>query len=122
MRILAFILTLLVIAAHFGFAAAEMLYWQHPEVMARFGSTPEFAKASATLAGNLGLYNGLFGAAILWALLTWNRSMLLVLLACIVVAGVYGGMTAKTTIVFVQALPAALAFAATWVAGRSARV
>jgi putative membrane protein len=119
MRSLAFILTIVVIVAHFGFAAAEMLYWQHPEVMARFGSTPDFAKASVTLAGNLGLYNGLFAAATLWALLTWNRSMLLVLLACIVVAGIYGALTAKTSILFVQALPAALAFITTWLAGRT---
>jgi putative membrane protein len=114
MRIVAIVLSLLVVVSHVGFAAAEMFYWQHPEVMARFGSSPEFAKASAVLAANQGLYNGLFAAAILWALLTWNRSMLLVLLACIVAAGVYGGLTAKMSIMLVQALPAALAFLATW--------
>jgi putative membrane protein len=114
MRILAVILSLLVVALHVAFAAAEMFYWQHPAVMARFGNTAEFAKASATLAGNIGLYNGLFAAAVAWAVLTWNRSMLLVLLACIVVAGVYGAVTAKPAIVLVQALPAALAFLATW--------
>jgi putative membrane protein len=120
MRILAFIFSLIVIALHVGFAAAEMFYWQHPAVMARFGNTPEFAKASAVLAGNIGLYNGLFAAAIAWALLTWNRSMLLVLLTCIVVAGVYGGLTAKPAIILVQAVPALLALACTWLAGRSA--
>ena len=114
MRIVAFLLTAVVIALHFGFAAAEMVYWQLPAVMARFGTSPEFAKASTTLAANLGLYNGLFAAALLWALLTWNRSMLLVLLACIVVAGVYGGLTAKPTIVLVQAVPALLAMLAAW--------
>ncbi len=120
MRILAFILALVVIALHFSFAVAEMFYWQHPAVMARFGSSPEFAKASTVLAGNIGLYNGLFATAIAWALFTWNRSMLLVLLACIVVAGVYGGLTAKPAIVLVQALPALLAMTATWLVGRTA--
>ena len=119
MRILAIVLTLLVIASHFGFAAAEVLYWQHPAVMARFGTTPEFAKASAVLAANQGIYNALFAVAILWALLTWNRSMLLVLLACIVGAGLYGGWSAKPTIALVQALPAALAFIATLMSGRA---
>ena len=118
MRILATILTLLVIVSHFAFGAAEMFFWQHPEVMARFGSTPEFAKASAVLAANQGLYNGLFAIAIAAALFTWNRGMLMVLLACIVVAGVYGGVTAKPTIMLVQALPALLALGATWMAGR----
>jgi putative membrane protein len=119
MRLVAFVLTVLVIVLHFGFAAAEMFYWQHPQVMARFGSTPEFAKASAVLAANQGLYNALFALATLWALLTWNRAMLLVLLACMVVAGIYGGLTAKLAIILVQALPAALAFITTWMAGRS---
>ncbi len=122
MRVVAFILTLLVVASHVGFAVAEILYWQHPAVMARFGTTPEFAKASAVLATNQGAYNGLFAGAILWALLTWNRSMLLVLLACIVGAGLVGAVTVKPTIALVQSLPALLAFLATWKASRSAAV
>lgn len=117
MRILAILLSALVVALHFGFAAAEVVYWQHPDVMARFGTTPEFAKASAVLAANQGIYNGLFAAAILWAALTWNRAMLLVLLACIVAAGLYGAWTVKPTIALIQALPAALAFFAAWRAG-----
>ena len=118
MRILAFVLTVLVIVLHLAFGAAEMFYWQHPEVMARFGSTPDFAKASAVLAANQGLYNGLFAVALLWSLVTGNRSMSLVLLACLIAAGIYGGLTAKPTIILVQAVPAALAFAAMWAAGR----
>jgi putative membrane protein len=114
MRALAFVLSLLVVATHLGFAVAEMIYWQHPAVMARFGSSPEFARASAVLAGNLGLYNGLFAVAIGWALFTWQRSMLMVLLACIFVAGLYGGYTAKPTIFAIQGLPALLALGATW--------
>jgi putative membrane protein len=119
MRILAIILTLLVIVSHVGFAVAEMLYWQHPMVMARFGTTPEFAKASAVLAANQGIYNALFAAAILFALVTWNRAMLLVLLACIVGAGLYGAYSVKPTIALVQSLPAALAFITTWMSGRA---
>lgn len=119
MRVLAILLTLLVIVSHFGFAAAEMLYWQHPMVMARFGTTPEFAKATTVLAANQGIYNALFAAALAWALVTWNRSMLLVLLACIVGAGLYGAWSVKPTIALVQALPAALAFITTWMSSRA---
>jgi putative membrane protein len=120
MRLLAAVLTFVVIALHVGFAAAEMVYWQHPAVMARFGTTPEFAKASAVLAANQGLYNGLFAAAIAWALFRGRHDALLMLLACIIVAGVYGAYsTGKPTIMLVQALPALLALAATAIAGRS---
>jgi putative membrane protein len=37
-------------------------------------------------------------------------------LVCVVVAGVFGAATAKKTILFVQALPGALALAAVWLA------
>ena len=119
MRIVAFSLSLLVIALHISFAVAEMFYWQHPAVTARFGNTPEFAKATTVLAGNIGIYNAMFAMATAWALFTWNRAMLIVLLACIVVLGLYGAYTAKPAILFVQALPAALALLAVWRAGRS---
>ena len=119
MRYLALILTVIVIALHFAFMALEMFYWTDPIGLRVFGSTPEFAKASAVLAANQGLYNGLFAAAMTWALLARQRSALMVLLTCMVVAGVYGAVTAKPTILLVQALPALLALLATWQAGRS---
>ncbi len=120
MRILAVILSLVVIISHVGFAVAEMVYWQHPAVMARFGTAPDFARASAVLAANQGIYNGLFAVAIAWALLSSNHSMLMVLLACIVAAGLYGAYSVKPTIALVQALPAVLAFVFTWLSRRSA--
>jgi putative membrane protein len=107
-------LVLFVIALHVAFAVAEMIFWQHPVVMARFGNTPEFARASAVLAANQGLYNALFAAALAWALFSRQHMTVLVLLACLTVAGLFGGLTAKFTIIFVQALPAAAAFALYW--------
>ena len=117
MRVAAFALCVIVITLHFAFAAAEMFYWQHPAVMARFGASPEFAKSTAVLAANQGVYNAILAAATLSALLSWNRAMLLVLLTGIIVAGIYGGLTVKPTIMLVQSLPAALAFIAVWFAG-----
>jgi putative membrane protein len=119
MRYLALLLTVVVIALHFAFMVLEMFYWTEPAGMRVFGTTPEFAKASAVLAANQGLYNGLFAAAMAWALLARDRSALMVLLACMVVAGLYGAATAKPTILLVQALPAFLALLTTWLAGRS---
>ena len=42
-------------------------------------------------------------------------------LLCVVVAGVYGGITAKFSILYMQALPAAVALVASWLAHRSTR-
>jgi putative membrane protein len=45
-----------------------------------------------------------------------GRPILTFFLACIVVAGVYGAVTVSRRILFVQALPAAIAAALLWLA------
>lgn len=120
MHLVARLLTILVIALHVAFALAEILYWQHPAVMARFGTTPEFAKASAVLASNQGAYNALLAASLAWALVRSNVDMWQAMLWFVVGAGVYGGLTAKPTIFLVQAVPALLALGAMWMAARAA--
>ena len=47
-----------------------------------------------------------------------GRSILTFFLGCVIVAGLYGGATANTRILYVQTLPAALALAAVWSARR----
>ena len=119
MKILAGLLLALVAASHFAFMAAEMFFWTHPSVMRSFNTTPDFAAASRVLAGNLGLYNGFLGAGTLWALISGRFDLRGFFLGCILVAGLYGGLTSKTSILFVQALPDALALAASWFAARA---
>lgn len=78
--------------------------------------TPEVSAASATLAANQGLYNGFIAAGLFWGLIAGRRDVKLFFLGCVVVAGIFGGMTAKTSIVFTQALPAFLALGLTLLA------
>jgi putative membrane protein len=70
------------------------------------------------LAANQGLYNGFLAAGLIWALLWYGvvngRPILTFFLACIVIAGVYGAVTVGRRILFVQALPAAIAGALLW--------
>jgi len=70
------------------------------------------------LAANQGLYNGFLAAGLLWALIWYGvvggRPILTFFLACVVVAGVYGGVTVSRRILLVQALPAAIAAALLW--------
>ena len=105
----------LVAALHFYFLVLEMFLWQTPFGMQTFGTTPEVAASSAVLAANQGLYNGFLAAGLLWALLAYGvvggRHILTFLLLCVLVAGVYGGVTANPRILFVQAMPAAAALA-----------
>jgi putative membrane protein len=97
--------------SHVGFMILEMFYWDHPVGRRIFGMTPEMSAASAALAANQGLYNGFLAAGLAWGLWSGRRDLKLFFLACVVVAGIFGGLTAKTTILFTQALPAVLALA-----------
>lgn len=71
--------------------------------------TPEVAAASAVLAKNQGLYNGFLAAGLVWGLVAGRRDVKQFFLGCVVIAGVFGGLTAKTSILVTQALPGLLA-------------
>lgn len=114
-------LTGLVAVSHVGFLVLEMFLWNHPVGRRIFGTTPEVAASSAALAANQGLYNGFLAAGLFWALWAGRRDLKMFFLGCVVVAGAFGGVTAKTSILFVQALPAAIALGAVVLAEPRAR-
>lgn len=107
------ILTKLVIAfvalSHMGFMILEMFFWDHPVGQRIFSMTPEVSASSAALAANQGLYNGFLAAGLVWGLITDRRDIKVFFLSCITVAGIFGAATAKMTILFTQAMPAAIA-------------
>jgi len=111
MLLLANTLIALVALAHLGFLLLEMFFWDHPVGRRIFGMTPEQSAFSKTLAANQGLYNGFLAAGLVWGLWSDRYDVKVFFLACAVVAGIYGGLTAKRSILVTQALPAALALA-----------
>lgn len=112
MELLAIGLSGFVVVAHVGFMVLEMFLWTTPFGLKTFGRTAQQAEDSKVLAANQGLYNGLLAALLVVALIQASMPMRLAVLACVVVAGVYGAATAKKSILFIQALPAALAIGA----------
>jgi len=118
MRILANLLVGLVALSHVGFLVLEMFFWDHPVGRRIFGMTPEVSAASAKLAANQGLYNGFLAAGLVWALWTDRRELKIFFLGCVIVAGIFGGLTAKTSILFTQGLPAAVALVTVMAASR----
>ncbi|HMN34836.1 MAG TPA: DUF1304 domain-containing protein [Chiayiivirga sp.] len=118
MPLTAQILTALVALLQLWFLVLEMFLWTTPKGRRTFGLAPEFAQQTRALAANQGLYNGFLAAGLAWGL--WlgaeGFSIRLFFLGCVVVAGVFGAATASRKILFVQALPAALAMVATWLA------
>ena len=111
MRAVANVLTGLVALSHVGILILEMFFWDHPVGRRIFGMTPEVSASSAVLAANQGLYNGFLAAGLMWALWTSRRDLKIFFLLCVVVAGVFGGITAKPSILLTQALPALIAVA-----------
>jgi putative membrane protein len=103
----------LVALLHLYFLVLEMFLWEKPLGLRTFGLTPEFAKASKALAANQGLYNGFLVAGLVWGL-GFGQSgnpIKIFVLGCVVVAGVFGAVTANRKILWVQALPGAVALA-----------
>ena len=110
-RKLAAVMVAIVAIEHLGFLVLEMFLWTEPVGMRVFGLTPEFAAESAPLAMNQGLYNGFLAAGLIWGLLSKENSFAIKVffLICVIVAGVFGGLTAKASIVVVQGAPALIA-------------
>jgi putative membrane protein len=101
-----------VAALHIYILVLEMFLWRTPRGRRAFGTTPEFAEASASLAANQGLYNGFLAAGLIWGLVAADPTGFRVrvfFLCCVVVAGLYGAATANRRILLVQAAPAAVA-------------
>ncbi|MFN3987148.1 MAG: DUF1304 domain-containing protein [Rhodocyclaceae bacterium] len=112
MHIATVLLSLLVCAIHVWILVIEMFLWDTPTGRRIFRLTPEFSRASRTLAANQGLYNGFLAAGIAWALASGHHDALLFVLGCVAVAGLYGAATVGRKILFVQTFPAAAAIAA----------
>ena len=112
MRIIALLLVAFVALSHVGFLVLEMFYWNDPVGQQIFNTTVEFAAASAVLAANQGLYNGFLAAGLIWGLVSGRRDLKVFFLCCVIVAGVYGGLTAKMSILYIQGIPALAALLA----------
>ncbi len=101
----------LVALLHLSFLVLEMFFWSTPLGRRVFGLTPEFAKASAALAANQGLYNGFLAAGLVWGLVLGadGFAIKVFFLGCVIVAGLFGALTASRKILWAQALPGAVA-------------
>jgi putative membrane protein len=117
-RLVATVFIVLVAALHIYFLVLEMFLWRTPFGRRTFRTTPEAAETTAVLAANQGLYNGFLAAGLLWALIWYGvvggRGILTFFLACVVAAGIFGGVTVSKRILLVQAVPAAIAAALLW--------
>ncbi|RDS82743.1 DUF1304 domain-containing protein [Dyella monticola] len=114
MPTLASIVITIIALMHVWFLILEMALWDKPTGLRAFGITAEYAAQTKVLAANQGLYNGFLAAGLFWGLLLGGvegMHVKLFFLACVLIAGVYGGLTATRKVLWVQALPAAIGIA-----------
>jgi putative membrane protein len=113
MSVAANIVIAVIALLHLWFLVLEMFLWTKPAGRRAFGLTAEFAEQSKALAANQGLYNGFLAAGLVWGLSLGNAgsSVKLFFLGCVLVAGIFGGLTASRKILWIQALPAVIGLA-----------
>ena len=96
---------------HLWFLILEMFLWTRPSGRRAFGTTVEFAEQSKALAANQGLYNGFLAAGLVWGLCLGDAGFYVKVffLSCVLLAGIFGGLTASRKILWIQAMPALIA-------------
>lgn len=105
-----------------GFVALEHLYILYMEMFAwetlgretfKKSLAPELFTPTKSLAANQGLYNGFLAAGLIWTFFIsdalWKNNISFFFLSCVIIAGIYGSLTASKKIFFVQAVPAIIA-------------
>jgi putative membrane protein len=114
MEIVANILVGLVALEHLYILYLEMFAWEtRGKKVFRGSLRPELFAPTKVLAANQGLYNGFLAAGLIWSFFiadnVWSTNVAIFFLSCVIVAGVYGAITASKKIFFIQALPAIVA-------------
>ncbi|MDP4095796.1 DUF1304 domain-containing protein [Paenibacillus sp. P96] len=108
------ILVAIVAIEHIYILILEMFMWTQPRAMRIFGTSRQFAQDTKALAANQGLYNGFLAAGLIWGLVHPNggfgMQIQIFFLVCVLVAAIYGSVTAKRSILITQGLPACIAF------------
>ena len=114
MSIVSEILIGIVAIEHLYILWLEMFAWETKGKQTfKDALSPELFKPTRGLAANQGLYNGFLAAGLIWSFFigdaVWSQNVAIFFLCCVIVAGVFGAITASKKIFFVQAVPAIIA-------------
>lgn len=114
MKMIGEILIGIVALEHLYILWLEMFAWETAgKKVFKKSLSSDLFKPTKTLAANQGLYNGFLAAGLIWTFFItddlWKTNISIFFLGCVVVAGIYGALTAARKIFFIQALPAIIA-------------
>ena len=100
----------LIAALHLYFLWFEMFAWETTGRKIFRQMPKEMFPKTKVLAANQGLYNGFLVAGLVWSRVitdpVWADKVALFFLTCVLIAGIFGAITASTKICYVQGLPA----------------
>lgn len=113
MKFLAHLFTAFVALEHLYILWMEMFAWETVGKRTFKTLPAELFKPTKSLAANQGLYNGFLSAGLIWSFfpndILWQQQLRIFFLGCVIVAGIFGAVTASKRIFYVQALPAIVA-------------
>lgn len=114
MHLISQILIALIAVEHFYILYMEMFAWETLGRKTFKGALQdELFTPTKALAANQGLYNGFLAAGLIWTFFIsdalWRTNVAMFFLTCIIIAGLYGAVTASKKIFYTQALPAIIA-------------
>jgi putative membrane protein len=120
MVIIAKIFVGLVALEHLYILWMEMFAWETAGKRTFKQLPAEMFKPTKGLAANQGLYNGFLSAGLIWSFFIsdpeWQKNIAVFFLSCVVIAGIFGALTAAKKIFFVQGLPALIGLVLTLLA------
>ena len=104
------ILVGIVALLHLYFLWLEMFVWTTKAKKVFRNFPKELFEPTKAMAANQGLYNGFLAAGLVWTYFIedpiWRLNISVFFLGCVLLAGIYGGITVSKKIFFVQGLPA----------------
>lgn len=102
-------MTALVAIEHLYILWIEMFAWETAGKKTFKTIPAELFKPTKGLAANQGLYNGFLSAGLIWSFLisdtNWAVNIRLFFLACVIIAGIYGAITASRRILSFRLCP-----------------
>lgn len=115
MHLISQILIALVAVEHLYILWLEMFAWTTVGRRTFRSLRSDLFEPTKALAANQGLYNGFLAAGLIWSLFIadpiWHKNVATFFLSCVIVAGIYGAISAQKSIFYIQALPAIIALA-----------
>ena len=110
MNLPAKIIVAIIALEHIYILWLEMFAWTGYAKKVFRGFPEDLFEKTKNLAANQGLYNGFLAAGLLWSLfisdVVWSKNIALFFTSCVVIAGIYGGVTVGKSIFYKQGVPA----------------